>query len=76
MTAEPEKSDKLLADSENLGATDGADTPGSWSLVLQGDSLRVLDFPLCPAFHTIRLHCLPPFLFTSVSDILVFVNRC
>lgn len=45
-----------LADAEEFGAANGADTLGCGTLILQSHGLRILDFPLGPALHAICLH--------------------
>ena len=49
-----------LADAEHLGVADRANTLNRGFAILQGDLLRILDFNLLPALHTIRCsHVLP-----------------
>jgi hypothetical protein len=45
-----------LADAEYLGAAAGARALRGWSLVLEGNRLRILDVNFLPALHAIRLH--------------------
>jgi len=44
-----------LANPENLCPTLGANTGRSWSLILHGDLLWILNLYFCPALHTISL---------------------
>ena len=52
--------DFLATNSEDLGATFGADALCGWSPILQGNPLGILDFHLLAAFETICWHSLPP----------------
>ena len=52
----------LLADTENLRATNGAYPLGGRPAVLHFDGLGALDFPLSAALHTICLHVYTSFL--------------
>ena len=48
-----------LADSEHLGAADGANTLGGWPGILHGDGFRVLHLSFCPALDAVSLHFSP-----------------
>jgi len=65
-----------LADTEYLGTTDGTNTLGCRTFILQRNGLRVLDFHFSPTFHAVRLHFRTSFIVlpSSVANIMVFVN--
>jgi hypothetical protein len=57
----------FAADSEHLGAADGANALGRRLAIFHGNRLGVLDFPLGAAFHAVSLHFhLLPFVFSTV----------
>ena len=52
-----------LADSEYLGAANGANTLGRWLAVLQRYVLRVFNLPFSPTLKAVSLrHLVTPFL--------------
>jgi len=65
-----------LADAEYFGTAGGAAALGGRPLVLERGSLGVLHFNFLPAFHTISLHGVPPFISLprSVANVKLFVN--
>jgi hypothetical protein len=67
-----------LADAEYFGTAGGAAALGSRPLVLKRGCLGILHFYFLPAFHTISLHGVPPFISLprSVANVKLFVNTC
>jgi hypothetical protein len=70
--------DLSLADTEHFGTAGGAAALGSRPLVLERCGLGILHFNFLPAFHTISLHGVPPFISLprSVANVKLFVNSC
>ena len=50
-----------LADTEHLGAANGADSLGCGLAVFHSDGLGVLHVPFGPALYAVSFHCLPSF---------------